>query len=80
MKCAECGAENREERKFCPRCGARLGWLCPQCGFQNEPDERFCGWADIPVEDPTQVGIHALCPGSPTTSTLFEYLKVSRPG
>jgi class 3 adenylate cyclase/tetratricopeptide (TPR) repeat protein/ribosomal protein L40E len=35
-----------------------------------------CGWADIPMGDLIKVGIHALCPQSPTTSTRFEYFKV----
>jgi adenylate cyclase len=43
MKCSKCGAENREGRKFCAECGAKLGWVCPRCGFENESDERFCG-------------------------------------
>ncbi|MBM3236230.1 zinc-ribbon domain-containing protein [Candidatus Poribacteria bacterium] len=38
-----------------------------------------CGWMDLPVEDPIQVGIHALCPWSPFgTSTRFEYVKIWR--
>ena len=32
MKCAGCGAENREGQKFCTSCGSRLALLCPQCG------------------------------------------------
>ena len=36
MKCSKCSAENREGRKFCAQCGAKLGWICPQCGFENE--------------------------------------------
>ena len=38
-----------------------------------------CGWADIPMEDPIQVGIHALCYNRPTpTSTHFEYFRIHR--
>jgi class 3 adenylate cyclase/tetratricopeptide (TPR) repeat protein/regulation of enolase protein 1 (concanavalin A-like superfamily) len=37
-----------------------------------------CGWADIPMDDPIKVGIHALCPESSPTSTRFEYFKVYR--
>jgi len=43
MKCPECQTDNREGRKFCGQCGAKLGWKCPNCGFDNEPDEKFCG-------------------------------------
>jgi tetratricopeptide (TPR) repeat protein/regulation of enolase protein 1 (concanavalin A-like superfamily) len=39
-----------------------------------------CGWADIPMEDPIQVGIHALCPQFAATSTRFEYVKIFRGG
>jgi len=38
-----------------------------------------CGWVDMNVEDPMNVGIHALCPISPATSTKFEYVKIYRP-
>ena len=43
MRCAACSHENREGRKFCSACGARLILACPSCGAANEPDERFCG-------------------------------------
>ncbi|MBV8773607.1 MAG: AAA family ATPase [Deltaproteobacteria bacterium] len=43
MKCAKCGADNREGRKFCAKCAAPLARLCPRCGAQNQPDEDFCG-------------------------------------
>jgi class 3 adenylate cyclase/tetratricopeptide (TPR) repeat protein len=40
--CAGCGRENREGRKFCDGCGARLAVTCPRCGAVD-PGERFCG-------------------------------------
>jgi len=43
MKCPNCQTENREGRKFCGQCGAKLGWKCPDCGFDNEADDKFCG-------------------------------------
>jgi class 3 adenylate cyclase/tetratricopeptide (TPR) repeat protein len=43
MTCAACGSGNREERRFCARCGAPLVLSCPACGFVNEPNEGFCG-------------------------------------
>jgi class 3 adenylate cyclase/tetratricopeptide (TPR) repeat protein len=43
MNCAVCGAENREDRKFCRECGNRLALACPYCGSHNDPGDRFCG-------------------------------------
>src|ERR1700730_9460217 len=43
MRCAKCGNENREGRKFCSKCGSSLARSCPRCGASNEPGEDFCG-------------------------------------
>jgi predicted ATPase/class 3 adenylate cyclase len=43
MRCAKCGSDNREGRKFCAKCGAALARRCPQCSASNEPGEDFCG-------------------------------------
>ncbi|HJU11994.1 MAG TPA: adenylate/guanylate cyclase domain-containing protein, partial [Candidatus Binataceae bacterium] len=43
MRCANCGRENREGRKFCAECGSRMITNCGQCGTANEPGEKFCG-------------------------------------
>ena len=43
MTCARCGTENRDGRKFCSECGARLSSGCPSCGAANELGEKFCG-------------------------------------
>ena len=43
MKCPKCKTENREERKFCLECGAKLILICVDCGFENLPGEKFCG-------------------------------------
>ena len=43
MRCPQCDLDNREERKFCAKCGTPLGWACPNCGFANAPGESFCG-------------------------------------
>lgn len=42
MKCPECQADNREKKKFCHECGARLSLLCPQCGAEILPRDKFC--------------------------------------
>jgi class 3 adenylate cyclase len=43
MRCAKCGSDNREGRKFCAKCGVALARECPRCGASNEPGEDFCG-------------------------------------
>ncbi|MFQ5966703.1 MAG: AAA family ATPase [Acidimicrobiia bacterium] len=43
MICNNCGAENREGRKFCKDCGTALGLVCPGCGTTNDPGDSFCG-------------------------------------
>jgi class 3 adenylate cyclase len=52
MNCSKCGAENREGRKFCAKCAARLARLCPQCGASNEPGDDFCGECAAPLGQP----------------------------
>jgi predicted ATPase/class 3 adenylate cyclase/regulation of enolase protein 1 (concanavalin A-like superfamily) len=49
-------------------------------GYVSADGENWyrCGWVDIPMEDPIKVGIHALCPQAPTTSTRFEYFRIHR--
>jgi class 3 adenylate cyclase/tetratricopeptide (TPR) repeat protein len=43
MRCAKCGSDNREGRKFCSKCGGALAHRCLQCGASNEPGADFCG-------------------------------------
>jgi len=43
MRCAKCGVDNREGRKFCSKCGGPLATKCSNCGAANEPGEDFCG-------------------------------------
>src|SRR6516225_6479725 len=42
MRCANCGADNRETAKFCDGCGAQLPLKCPSCGTANRPSAKFC--------------------------------------
>src|SRR6516225_7497636 len=42
MKCAKCGAENREGAKFCNECAAPIEAACPGCGSKNKPGAKFC--------------------------------------
>jgi class 3 adenylate cyclase len=42
MKCAKCGADNRESAKFCNECAAPIEASCPNCGSRNKPRAKFC--------------------------------------
>jgi regulation of enolase protein 1 (concanavalin A-like superfamily) len=50
-------------------------------GYVSSDGENWyrVGWADIPMQDPIQVGIHALCLQSSATSTRFQYFRIYRP-
>jgi class 3 adenylate cyclase/tetratricopeptide (TPR) repeat protein len=52
MKCPKCQAENRETRKFCAECGAKLVIACPECGSENLPGEKFCGECGYDLRKP----------------------------
>src|SRR5262245_9657329 len=49
LRCPSCGHGNRPERRFCARCGGRLGDVCSACGTLNETGERFCGHCGAPL-------------------------------
>ena len=69
VRCAGCGEDNREGRKFCGGCGARLVSPCPSCGTSNEPSEKFCG------ECGTALGVRPALPATSTrkvVTTLFD--------
>ncbi len=42
MKCPKCQFENREEAKFCKKCGNKLELICPSCTHPYQPDSIFC--------------------------------------
>src|SRR5262245_26409462 len=43
MRCASCGFENPEGKKFCQDCGTKLAHACPSCGIEVLPTAKFCG-------------------------------------
>ena len=51
MRCASCGAENTDDRRFCGDCGAPLVASCCNCGFTTQPGIRFCGGCGQKLED-----------------------------
>ena len=42
MKCSKCQADNKEEAKFCRKCGGRFSLICTKCGAENLPGDKFC--------------------------------------
>jgi class 3 adenylate cyclase/tetratricopeptide (TPR) repeat protein len=53
VNCSNCGAENRQDAKFCRECGATLAARCPACGAANEPDQKFCDECGTPLQGQT---------------------------
>ena len=54
VKCEKCGAENRDNAKFCSKCGTKLdviegGIACPKCGKPARPGDTFCGKCGAPM-------------------------------
>src|SRR5271167_4513362 len=49
IRCAKCGSDNREGRKYCAQCGAPMPARCPHCGASFEPTEQFCGECGNPL-------------------------------
>ena len=41
-RCMSCGAENKDDAKYCRKCGKRLALACPECGAEVEQDDEFC--------------------------------------
>ncbi|MCX5852686.1 MAG: zinc ribbon domain-containing protein, partial [Deltaproteobacteria bacterium] len=42
MECPKCKFQNRDEAKFCKKCGLQFAIICPQCNATNTPDSAFC--------------------------------------
>ena len=68
MRCPSCDHPNRSDRRFCAKCGGRLGeLLCAACGTRNDPDENFCGNCGKPLSG--AVGTPAVVRRTPTPAT-----------
>lgn len=57
MKCSGCGFENREEAKFCLKCGEKMELRCPQCRKPLPLEAMFCDECGhklgVPIEAPS---------------------------
>ena len=42
MHCPQCQFENREDAKYCKKCGNKLEHLCPSCSHPYQEDSLFC--------------------------------------
>lgn len=42
MKCPQCQLDNRDEAKFCKKCGSKLELVCSKCNTLLSPDSLFC--------------------------------------
>jgi len=58
MKCPKCQADNKEEAKFCRKCGTKFLLICTKCGAENLPGDNFCDQCGhniaIPSEPPAK--------------------------
>lgn len=42
VKCNKCGAEVKENQRFCSECGERIGDFCKKCGAKINKKQKFC--------------------------------------
>jgi len=79
MKCPKCQTNNRDVRKFCHYCGAKLLLICPHCGFENLPGEDFCGECGHDLTKPEEVPLTDYSqPQSYTPKFLAEKILTTR--
>ncbi len=55
MKCPKCQFDNREDAKFCKKCGIKLELNCPSCGHPYEQDSQFCDECGFRLEEAAKV-------------------------
>jgi hypothetical protein len=76
MQCPEFQTENKEPRRFCRKCGAKLLIICPSCSFQNSPGDDYCGGCGQNLGDQEKTPpIKYSNPQSPVFSTKVEVNK-----
>jgi class 3 adenylate cyclase/tetratricopeptide (TPR) repeat protein len=78
MNCPRCHTENREDRRFCGRCGLAFASRCPSCGFSNEASQRFCGGCGASLAPAGQLEPRFGTPQSYTPKHLAERILGSR--
>ncbi|OPX97531.1 MAG: Adenylate cyclase 2 [Syntrophorhabdus sp. PtaB.Bin006] len=79
VKCVQCGAENRDQARFCHSCGAPLGRRCKQCGNESLPSARFCdacGYSLVEKSAGDEIGFGF--PSSYTPKSLADKILTNR--
>ena len=73
-KCKKCGAELKENQKFCSECGTPVNQkcVCRKCGIELEPETKFC------PECGTNQSVSASFSESFTTLQKINFEKVSK--
>jgi class 3 adenylate cyclase len=68
MKCPNCGADNRDDARFCGECGTALTGtvVCKTCGTENPAGRRFCDSCG------SNLGQAPVAPGTAFASGRFE--------
>ena len=54
MQCPQCRFENRQDARFCLRCGTQLTLTCRQCNTTLPPDAVFCDTCGARVSAPPE--------------------------
>jgi class 3 adenylate cyclase/tetratricopeptide (TPR) repeat protein len=73
--CANCGAENPADKRFCGDCGTALALTCAACGAENPEGKKFCGDCGAPLgEAPMEA---APAPPAPVEAPVAERRLVS---
>ena len=79
MKCSKCQFDNREEVKFCEKCGAKMELICPNCEAKIPLNREFCGECGHELRTPTKApAIDLSRPQSYTPKFLADKILTSR--
>jgi len=54
LECPICQADNKEDAKFCRKCGSKFVVTCANCGAGNLPGDNFCDQCGETLTTPSQ--------------------------
>ena len=79
MDCPGCGFDNKPNKKFCTKCGAKLLVKCLKCGSEAEQADDFCGECGHDLREPAEATpIDYSQPQSYTPKYLAEKILTTR--